>query len=228
MSADRFTGFGEDALDFYLGLSADNSKAYWQAHKAAYDSSVAAPLCALAEELGPDYGECKIFRPYRDVRFSPDKRPYKEHAAMGFRAEGGGILYFHLDVDGLMLAGGYYEPARDQLLRWRRLQDEPTVTHELDAVIARIADAGYPLGDGDPLKTAPRGWAKDHPRIDLLRRRRLEAAGRHEPAAWLHSRDLVAVVREGFGVLQEWNAWLARRVGPATPERVGAHEDGRT
>lgn len=215
MAADGFQGFGDDALDFYLGLSADNSKAYWQARKPVYDASIAAPMRALADELGPEFGESKIFRPYRDVRFAIDKRPYKENAAMGFQGDGGGILYFHLDVDGLMLAGGYYEPARDQLLRWRRLQDEPTVTGELDATIRRLAEAGYPLGDGDPLKTAPRGWAKDHPRIELLRRRRLEAFRRHEPGPWLHTRELVDVVREGFAVLQEWNAWLGRRVGPS-------------
>jgi uncharacterized protein (TIGR02453 family) len=215
MAADRFTGFGDEALDFYVGLSADNSKAYWQAHKPTYDAAVAGPMRALAEELGPDFGEYKIFRPYRDVRFAADKRPYKENAAMAFDPPGGGLLYFHLDVDGLMLAGGYYEPARDQLARWRRLQDEPTITRELDEVMARLAARGYPLGEGDPLKTAPRGWPKDHPRIELLRRRRLEAYGRHDPGPWLHSRELVDVVREGFTVLQDWNAWLARRVGPS-------------
>lgn len=215
MTADRFEGFGEEALDFYLGLSADNSKAYWQAHRGIHESAVAAPLRALAAELEDEFGAFKIFRPYRDVRFSPDKRPYKEAASMVAWGSGGGALYVELGLPGLMVAGGYYDPARDQLLRWRRLQDEPTIARELDEVIERLEKAGYPLGGGDPLKTAPRGWPTDHPRIELLRRRRLEAAGRHDPGPWLHTREVVDVVREGFTALEEWNAWLGRRVGPS-------------
>lgn len=86
----RFEGFGEDALEFYLGLAADNSRTYWQAHRPRYEASVARPLRALASELEPDYGPFKIFRPYRDVRFSPDKRPYKEAAGMVAEGVGGG------------------------------------------------------------------------------------------------------------------------------------------
>jgi uncharacterized protein (TIGR02453 family) len=220
----RFEGFGEDAVDFYVGLAADNSKAYWQARRQVYESSVARPLQALAAELEPEFGESKTFRPYRDVRFSADKSPYKEQAAMGLRGEGGGILYVQLSAEGLLLAGGYYEPARDQLDRWRRLQDQPSITWELDEVIGGLAAAGYPLGEGDPLKTAPRGWPKDHPRIDLLRRRRLEVYAQHPPAPWLHDRECLDVVVDGFRVLQRWNEWLGRRVGPSAAAVSAAAE----
>lgn len=70
-----FEGFPEEALEFYEGLEADNTKAYWTDHKAVYDRAVAAPLAALLAELS-SYGEAKVFRPYRDVRFSKDKTPY--------------------------------------------------------------------------------------------------------------------------------------------------------
>jgi uncharacterized protein (TIGR02453 family) len=215
MTTDRFHGFGEEALDFYLGLSADNSKTYWQAHREVHESAVAGPLRALARELEPDYGTFKIFRPYRDVRFSPDKRPYKEAAGMVADGIGGGALYAELGVAGLLLAGGYYVPARDQLDRWRRLQDEPTIARELDATLDGLAADGYHLGEGDPVRTAPRGWPRDHPRIDMIRRRRLEAYARHPPQEWLHTRECLDVVRRGFDVLQRWNSWLGRRVGPS-------------
>jgi len=218
----RFEGFGEDALDFYLGLAADNSRTYWRAHQSVYEAAVAGPLRALAAELQPDYGTFTISRPYRDLRFTPDRRPYKEAAGMVAADVGGGALYVELGPPGLMVAGGFYTPARDQLLRWRRLQDEPTATRELDAVLDGLAADGYRLGEGDPLRTAPRGWPRDHPRIDLLRRRRLEAFARHLPGPWLHTRDCVEVVRHGFGVLRRWNEWLGRRVGPSLEAPVAA------
>ncbi|MGF1648362.1 MAG: DUF2461 domain-containing protein [Kineosporiaceae bacterium] len=212
----QFEGFGEDALDFYLGLAADNSRTYWQARRPRYESAVAEPMRALARELEPVYGTFKIFRPYRDVRFSSDKRPYKEAAGMVADGIGGGALYLELGMPGLMIAGGYYVPARDQLDRWRRLQDEPAVVRELDATLDALATDGYRLGEGDPVRTAPRGWSREHPRIDLIRRRRLEAFAQHPPEEWLHTRECLDVVRRGFDVLQRWNAWLGRRVGPST------------
>src|SRR5262249_19370571 len=74
-----FEGWPAEALDFYEGLEADNSKAYWTAHKAVYDEKVLAPMTELVEELAPEFGVFKIFRPYRDIRFSKDKSPYQTH-----------------------------------------------------------------------------------------------------------------------------------------------------
>lgn len=74
-----FDGWPEEALEFYEGLAADNSKAYWTAHKAVYEDAVLRPMTGLLEELAAEFGEAKIFRPYRDVRFSADKSPYKTH-----------------------------------------------------------------------------------------------------------------------------------------------------
>src|SRR4029077_17642390 len=77
MRSMAFQGWPEAALDFYDGLEEDNSKAYWTAHKAIYDEAVRGPMTDLTEELGKDFGETKIFRPNRDIRFSADKSPYK-------------------------------------------------------------------------------------------------------------------------------------------------------
>ena len=67
-----FRGWPSEALEFYEGLTADNSKTYWTAHKAVYESQVLAPMEALLVELEAEFGAGKIFRPYRDVRFSAD------------------------------------------------------------------------------------------------------------------------------------------------------------
>src|SRR5256884_8720761 len=85
-----FGGWPAEAIEFYEGLEADNSKTYWQENKAVYEELVRGPMDALIAELAPEYGEGRIFRPYRDVRFSRDKSPYKTAIAATL-ANGGEI-----------------------------------------------------------------------------------------------------------------------------------------
>ena len=98
-----FTGFPDEAFAFYEGLVADNSKAYWTDHKATYDRCVKAPMQALLAELEPEFGSATFFRPYRDVRFSKDKTPYKEHAGavVADDASGRSALYVQVGADGI-------------------------------------------------------------------------------------------------------------------------------
>jgi uncharacterized protein (TIGR02453 family) len=225
--SERFEGFGEAALEFYEGLAADNSRTYWQAHREVYERAVAAPLAALAEELEPEFGGVKIFRPNRDLRFSADKRPYKEHASLvaGYDvAHPGSGLYLSLSRTGLVLGGGYHEPARDQLDRFRQLQDDAEVAADLDQTLHSLASAGFRLMEEGSLKTAPRGWPRDHPRLDLLRLTHLVVIAYHEPAAWLVERRCLDVVRDGWRTVSTWNSWLERHVGPSTqPAPEGPH-----
>ncbi len=210
-----FEGFGPHSLAFFRGLEADNSKAYWLEHKRLFDVEIAGPLRALAEELAPRFGEPKVFRPYRDIRFSPDKTPYKAHASLGFFSRGTGGLYFQYEPSGMLLAGGLYDPARDQLERFRDLQDDPKTAKSLDAVLAELDAAGFPFGEGAPLKTAPRGRDRDHPRIDILRRTMLTVSRSVAPAPWFFERELLDRVAAGFETIGRWNAWLAEHVGPS-------------
>ena len=103
-----FSGWPEEALDFYDGLAADNTKSYWTAHKAVYDTKVLRPMADLSEELAAEFGEPKIFRPYRDVRFSPDKTPYKTHIG----AVVGGTGYVQLSAEGLGAGAGMWQMNR--------------------------------------------------------------------------------------------------------------------
>lgn len=212
-----FAGFGDDALDFYEGLSADNSRTYWQTRQDVYRRAVAEPLSALAADLSPEFGAVKVFRPYRDLRFSKDKRPYQEHASIatgpGHDGDAVGGLYLSLSLDGLMIAGGYYRPARDQLERFRRLQDDATLAADLDATLAELRAQGYPLSEGEPLKSAPRGWPRDHARIDLIRRTSLIVSRKHEPGPWLFDARCLDVITHGWRTARGWNDWLDRHVG---------------
>jgi uncharacterized protein (DUF2461 family) len=70
-----FRGWPAEALEFFDGLAADNSRAYWTAHRDTYEQAVNGPMEELLAELAPEFGGPKLFRPNRDVRFSPDKSP---------------------------------------------------------------------------------------------------------------------------------------------------------
>ena len=72
-----FSGWSAEAVEFFRGLEADNTKAYWTAHKTFYEASVREPMAELLGELSTEFGPARIARPYRDVRFRADKSPYK-------------------------------------------------------------------------------------------------------------------------------------------------------
>src|SRR3984885_1629907 len=97
-----FDGWPAEALDFYAGLEDDNSKEYWTRRKAVYQEKILRPMEELLEELAPEFGEPKIFRPYRDIRFSHDKTPYKTHIG----ATLGPTCYVQLSAGGVSPGGG--------------------------------------------------------------------------------------------------------------------------
>jgi uncharacterized protein (TIGR02453 family) len=214
-----FTGFPERALDFYEGLEADNSRTYWQANKQAYDDAVAAPMRALLDDLEREFGSGKIFRPNRDVRFSKDKSPYKTHCGAVLADHGGQAGgYVQLSADGLLVAGGYYSTAPDQVERYRRAIADDIPGGRLVRILATLRKAGYEIR-GNTLKTSPRGYPKDHPRADLLRHRSLYAARSWKPEPWLHTAQALTHVRTAWRAFAPLNAWLADNIGPTTTDR---------
>jgi uncharacterized protein (TIGR02453 family) len=218
-----FKGFPPSALAFYEGLAADNTRTFWQAHKSTYESDVKAPMEALLDELA-EFGPFKLFRPYNDVRFAKNKAPYKlSIAAMG-ETEGGAIDYVQLSAEGLMAGSGYYHMAADQLERFRAAVDDERSGPEVDALVRSLAAQGYAIGAIDELKTAPRGYPKDHPRIALLRRKGLIAYRQWPVAKWLHTKAASRRVREMWLAARPLDAWLDQHVGPST---LPPHDFGR-
>ena len=176
-----FKGWPVEAIEFYEGLEADNSKTYWQANKATYEHFVKAPMDELLVELAAEFGEGKVFRPYRDVRFSADKSPYK--TAIAAHLAGGG--YLQLSSDGLAAGSGMYMMAPDQLERYRQAVAVDGTGLELAGLVAEATKAGIEVMAHDALKTAPKGYPKDHPRVDLLRQKGLVAWKQWPVGAWL-------------------------------------------
>ena len=214
-----FQGFPDDGLVFYEGLEADNSKTYWTRHKTDYDTHVRAPLLTLLADLAPEFGEAKVFRPYRDVRFSHDKTPYKTHQGAVVHADGQatGAWYIQLSADGLMVSGGSWRLESDQIARYRRAVDDPVQGGRLQVEIDRLETAGWST-EGDRLIRVPAGFDRDHPRLELLKHKALHGTRHWEPAEWLHDSRALDVVREAWRELRALNAWLADNVGATAKE----------
>lgn len=216
-----FKGWPTSMVEFYSELEVNNSKEFWTANKDVYDTDVKAPMAALVEELAEEYGEAKIFRPYRDVRFSKDKTPYKTQIAAAFHTADGGGFYVRASADGLGAGGGYYMMAADQLDRFRNAIDDDRAGAELAELVTTIGGArGYEV-HSDSLKTAPRGWPKDHERIDLLRRKSLTWMREAAPGPRVHTRKAVAFVRDTFAHGAPLLKWLDTHVGSSTKPRRG-------
>ena len=214
-----FPGWPAEAFDFYEGLEADNSKAYWQANKHRYErvgqGAVRGPLGELDQEFGP----FRLFRPYRDVRFSKDKTPYKTAAAASSEGERGTGLYVQVSAAGLMVGSGYYHMASDQLARFREAVDDdarrrghrhhlrdPREEGPRDRRVRAAQDRTARLRQGPPARRpAAAQGAGGHallPRGGLAAHRQGEGAGR-----WHVARGAA-------------DARLARR--PRRPERAAA------
>ncbi|MBB6351497.1 DUF2461 domain-containing protein [Nonomuraea muscovyensis] len=214
-----FSGFPDEAFLFYEGLEADNSKTYFTRHKHLYEEAVRAPMLALAEELAGEFGTAHLFRPHRDVRYAKDKSPYKTHQGAFVERQPGIGLYVQIDADGIRAAGGLYSQASDQVARYRAAVDEDLTGRPLEAVVAALRSAGYAV-EGDRLKTRPRGFTDDHPRIELLRHRSLYAGRRFEPEPWVHTGEVVKRVRESWRAFEPLVDWLCAHVrGSELPRR---------
>src|SRR5258708_16217933 len=147
----EFQGWPEEALDFYDGLEADNSRTYWQAHKDVYETCVYGPMAALLADLEPDHGETKIYRPYRDLRFSRDKTPYK--TAIGAHVGDG---YVQLSAAGLAAGTGMYGMSAGQLERYRGAVAADSSGSLLEDVLIRLRKQDIHVHARASLKSPPR------------------------------------------------------------------------
>jgi len=219
-----FEGWPSEALAFYAGLEKDNTREYWQAHRDVYEDAVREPLELLVEEALEEFGPGKVFRPYRDVRFSKDKAPYKTvAAAYVVPPDLIGGFYVQLSSERLRVGGGLYEPSRDQLARQREAIDRDGPGGRLEAVLADLRSAGFDVY-GAELRTAPRGYPRDHPRIEHLRRTRLAVLRDHEPAEGVHDARARDLVFGGWRAVRPLLEWLSEHVGPAHERRKRAGE----
>jgi uncharacterized protein (TIGR02453 family) len=205
-----FQGWPEAALDYFEGLERDNSKAYWTAHRSVYDEAVLAPMTDLTDELAPEFGDAKIFRPYRDIRFSADKSPYRTEIGAVV-----GSAYIRLSAAGLAAGNGMFHLAADQLSRYRHGVADDASGAELAGITDALASQGISLIGHEVLKSAPRGYPADHPRIGLLRHKGLVAFLQWPVERWLGTPEAADRVRDFLVTTRPLTAWLDVHVGTA-------------
>lgn len=197
------------ALDFYEDLEDENTKSFWAAHKSTYDEQVKAPMEALSKALASEFGEPKLFRPHRDVRFARDKTPYKTHQGIWF---GETSRYLHISAAGLFIAGGYWSTSPAQVDRLRRAVADDMAGAELDRAVAAVTKAKHTIG-GNQLTRVPSGYDKDHPRADLLRYRTLTASREFGCPSWLSTPRAKTEITKALRSLAPLVTWLDTHVG---------------
>lgn len=168
----------KSSLDFLNTLKENNNRNWFTENKKAFETEqkrIKSFFTSVGEQLGKadSIERIQIFRIYRDVRFSKDKAPYKNHFSVGFTRtkpllRGG--YYLHIEPGGSFVGGGFWEPNASDLLRIRK-EFEMDDT-EIRTIIANETFKNY-FGElkGEELKTAPKGFDKTHQAIDLIRKK---------------------------------------------------------
>jgi uncharacterized protein (TIGR02453 family) len=228
-----FTGFPPDGLAFLEGLGRDNTKAYFDAHRATYESALLEPAKAFVVALGEDLHarvspairaeprvNGSILRINRDTRFSADKTPYKDHLDI-WLWEGEGPSrerpgYFVRLRPATVTAGvGMHRFERPALEAYRRAVGEERTGRELEAAIARAMELpGVAVGGGEAYKRVPQGYGADHPRADLLRHNALYVSGEWDAPAEVSGAGFVPWVAERLERMAPVERWLTKVLGP--------------
>ena len=210
---DTIAGIPPEAFRFYAELEENNNREWWLGHKAVYDAAVKEPLGALLAELEPEFGPAKLFRPYRDVRFSQDKSPYKTaQGAFATRQEGVGY-YLQVSADGLLVGGGYRSHTPAQLARFRAAADASGSGTSLQEIVDAIAAAGFRI-EGEKLKTVPRGFDRDHPRAELLKHKTLYTGVDLGQPEWTATEAAAEEIAGRWRQLRPLVEWVGRYAAP--------------
>lgn len=206
-----FAGFPVWGVEFYQDLEEDNTREFWMAHKAQWQRDVRDPMRALVDELEDEFGPAKLFRPNRNLRFSADKSPYKTHqAALAGREKGAG-WYLQLGGDGLVIGGGFRAHSPAETARYRAAVDVSASGLALEKIVADLEAGGFTL-EGATLKTRPKGFDGDHPRLELLRRKEMMALRRVGTPAWLTTPQALDEVRRGWRQVRPLTEWVLEHV----------------
>lgn len=217
-----FQGLPRGLFEFFTELQADNSKAFWQANKGRWERDVRMPMRSLLAELSDEFGPLRMFRPNRDVRFSTDKSPYKLWTGATSEAQAVGGIGYYLEVSakGIVTGFGAMLMAPDQLRRYRAAIDDEKSGAEFEEMVDALAARSLPVSPGaeDPLKTAPRGYSADHPRINHLRWKGAAVVQEWAQDDWMQSPEALEMIRGVWRGAEPLRTWLDTHVAGPSPE----------
>ena len=204
-----FAGFPADAFTFFEQLALHNERAWFQEHRERYEHACREPMRQLIAALGGDPDKARITRINRDTRFSRDKAPYRTYIAGGVDGN-----YIHFSAAGLYVGTGFYMPEPKVLERFRDAIDDKTSGPRLQRIVASLREKGYEVETHERLKSAPRGYAADHPRIELLRMKDIFAGKTFEREPWLSTRRAVERVQKTIADVRPLRDWVRDHVDP--------------
>jgi uncharacterized protein (TIGR02453 family) len=226
---DEFSGFPRRGLKFLKDIVVNNNKSWFEENREVYESQLVAPAISfisglgklLQERISPDIvydtrtnGAGSMFRIYRDMRFSPDKSPYKTHVGIFFwEGEGKKMdnpgFYFHLEPGGALMYAGKYQFYKDQLIAFRDAVADDNSGAELEKAISKVRRSGYEIGEVH-YKKVPRGYEVNHPRAELLRHNTLYARSPVIPVDILTTSKLIDVCLEHCRNMNPIQRWLIK------------------
>jgi uncharacterized protein (TIGR02453 family) len=206
--AGRFNGFPQEAFEFFEQLALHNNRDWFHAHQEVYERACRDPMKQLVAELGANPASTKISRINRDVRFSRDTLPYRTYIAAGVSGN-----YISLSPAGLYVGAGIYKPEPAALERFRRAIDSDESGRPLQRIVTSLRRKHYQVDTHERLMSAPRGYAADHPRIELLRMKGIFAGKTFEPASWLSTRKALQRIRQTAKDVSPLAEWLRVHVG---------------
>ena len=199
----RFEGFPKEAVTFFTGLVKNNNRDWFQANKETYEQAVREPMKALVGAFEPHLGRGSISRINRDNRFFKNRPPYKTHIAAGV-----GRYYLSISSMGLYVGTGLYRPDSPTLERLRAAIDRDESGRELAKIVAALRRKGYQVDTHERLASAPRGYANDHPRLELLQMKDIHAGRMMAPGPELSSRTALETITRTMNDLKPFVAWL--------------------
>ena len=228
-----FAGFPKQATRFLSGLRDNNDKAWFEAHRPDYEQALLVPAVGFIEALAPRLRKLdpelqaeprvngSILRINRDVRFSKDKSPYKDHLDLWFwtgdrKGWDSSGFFFRLAPDRLLLGAGMHQFAAVVLPRYRAAVLDTRRGTALAAIVGRLRKAGYVVGT-ESYKRMPPGVPADHPRAALLRHGGLSAAWEGRLPRELGTPAFVPFAAKHFAALAPLHRWLRSLGGDAEP-----------
>jgi len=220
----EFKGFSKEFFAFFRELKANNDRAWFEANKSRFRDTIQAPMSDFIAAMAPRLARISkefvadprphggsMFRIHRDVRFSKDKRPYKEHGACQFRHRLGRDVhapgfYVHLAPSEVFVGAGLWMPDADALLKIRSaIAGKPAAWKKV------VADKGFvkTFGaiEGEQLQRPPRGFDPLHPFIGDIRRKSF-VVGRDASERAARSAQFVAETGECFAAATPFMRFL--------------------
>lgn len=226
----QFEGFSRELPQFLSALAADNTKAWFDAHRGDYQRLYLEPAKRFVDAVGERTAKWRpvvhaearvngsIMRVNRDTRFSANKTPYKDHLDMMFTV--GGSKYdrtrpaymMRVRSDVLMLGGGLHGFAKEQLEQFRKAVVDEKLGKALESTVKQLDKAGFPPLGGTHYKRVPRGCDPDHPRSAWLLHNGLHTGTTSELPDELFDERAVDYVIAVFRPLQPLVVWLDEAV----------------